>query len=124
MATGKPSDPPVRSDNSRWTAPPEQARPLPGSRRTMRQAAPVTAIWHLGRGLRGGRCETGTYVTHADSAGLEAYVDKVSAPSKFSIFWEMEQGSVMRLAGIPMAPSEAPALLDAEMVEVFETAAA
>jgi hypothetical protein len=42
------------------------------------------------------------YVTHADRAGLEAYVDEVSAPSKFSIFWEMEQGPTMRLAGIPI----------------------
>jgi uncharacterized protein (DUF302 family) len=42
------------------------------------------------------------YVTHADRDGLEAYVEKVSAPSKFSIFWELEQGSVMRLAGIPI----------------------
>jgi uncharacterized protein (DUF302 family) len=42
------------------------------------------------------------YVTHADRKGLEAYVEEVSAPSKFSIFWEMEQGSVMRLAGIPI----------------------
>ena len=40
------------------------------------------------------------YVTHADREGLEAYVDEVSAPSKFSIFWEMEQGPTMRLAGI------------------------
>jgi uncharacterized protein (DUF302 family) len=122
------------------------------------------------------------YVTHADKAGLEAYVDEVSAPSKFSIFWEMEQGPVMRLAGIPIeskfylvgnaviarglfrytaaaglgapvricvsqrdgehtridldqnsaffsqfpetGPSEVPGLLDAEMVKVFENAAA
>lgn len=122
------------------------------------------------------------YVTHADRAGLEAYVGEVSAPSKFSIFWEMEQGSGMRLAGIPIeskfylvgnavvarglfrytaaaglgapvricvsqrdgeqtridldqpsaffsqfpetGPSEVPGLLDAEMVEVFEDAAA
>ena len=42
------------------------------------------------------------YVTHADREGLEAYVEEVSAPSKFSIFWEMEQGSTMRLAGIPL----------------------
>ena len=42
------------------------------------------------------------YVTHADRAGLEAYVDEVSAPTKFSIFWEMEQGPTMRLAGIPI----------------------
>jgi uncharacterized protein (DUF302 family) len=42
------------------------------------------------------------YVTHADREGLEAYVDKISAPSKFSIFWEMEQGPTMRLAGIPI----------------------
>ena len=42
------------------------------------------------------------YVTHADREGLEAYVAEVSAPSKFSIFWEFEQGSGMRLAGIPV----------------------
>src|ERR1700719_2821828 len=42
------------------------------------------------------------YVGHADRDGLEAYVAEVSAPSKFSIFWEMEQGSTMRLAGIPI----------------------
>src|SRR6202048_1000240 len=42
------------------------------------------------------------YVAHADREGLEAYVAAVSAPSKFSIFWEMEQGSTMRLAGIPI----------------------
>src|SRR5260221_12247657 len=122
------------------------------------------------------------YVTHVDRAGLEAYVDEVSAPGKFSIFWEMEQGSGMRLAGIPieskfylvgnavvarglfrytaaaglgapvricvsqrdgeetridldqpsaffrqfpeMAQSDVPGLLDAELVEVFEDAAA
>jgi len=122
------------------------------------------------------------YATHADRAGLESYVDEVSAPSKFSIFWEMEQGPVMRLAGIPIeskfylvgnaviarglfrytgaaglgapvricvsqrdgeqtridldqpsaffskfpevGPSEIPGLLDAEMVKVFEDAAA
>ena len=32
------------------------------------------------------------YVRHADRDGLEAYVAQVSAPSKFSIFWEMDQG--------------------------------
>ena len=42
------------------------------------------------------------YVAHADREGLEAYVDEVSVPSKFSIFWEMEQGPTMRLAGIPI----------------------
>jgi uncharacterized protein (DUF302 family) len=42
------------------------------------------------------------YVTHGDREGVEAYVDEVSSPSKFSIFWEMEQGSTMRLAGIPI----------------------
>jgi uncharacterized protein (DUF302 family) len=42
------------------------------------------------------------YVGHGDREGLEAYVDKVSAPTKFSIFWEMEQGPTMRLAGIPI----------------------
>jgi uncharacterized protein (DUF302 family) len=122
------------------------------------------------------------YVTHLDREGLEAYVDEVSSPSKFSIFWEMEQGTTMRLAGIPieskfylvgnaviarglfrytaaaglgapvricvsqrdgeetridmdhpsaffskfpeMAQSDVPQLLDAEMVKVFEDAAA
>jgi uncharacterized protein (DUF302 family) len=42
------------------------------------------------------------YVVHDDLAGIEAYVDKVAAPSSFSIFWEMEQGTTMRLAGIPI----------------------
>lgn len=42
------------------------------------------------------------YVTHHDRAGLEAYVEKVSTPEKFSIFFEFEQGSTMRLAGIPI----------------------
>jgi uncharacterized protein (DUF302 family) len=42
------------------------------------------------------------YVTHGDREGVEAYVDEVSSPSRFSIFWEMEQGSTMRLAGIPI----------------------
>jgi uncharacterized protein (DUF302 family) len=42
------------------------------------------------------------YVTHTDREGFEAYVDEVSAPSNFSIFWEMEQGPTMRLAGIPI----------------------
>ena len=122
------------------------------------------------------------YMSHGDRAGFEAYVDEVSAPSKFSIFWEMEQGPAMRLAGIPIeskfylvgnaviarglfrytgaaglgapvricvsqrdgeqtridldqvtaffsqfpevAPSDVPGLLDAEMVKVFEDAAA
>jgi uncharacterized protein (DUF302 family) len=122
------------------------------------------------------------YVVHQDKEGLEAYVARVSAPSKFSIFWDFEQGSSFRLAGIPIeskfymvgnaviarglfrytgasglgAPvricvsqrdgeetridldlpsaffskfletreSDVPALLDAEMVKVFEDAAA
>ena len=42
------------------------------------------------------------YVAHGDREGVEAYVAEVSTPSKFSIFWEMEQGSTMRLAGIPI----------------------
>ncbi len=42
------------------------------------------------------------YVGHGDREGLEAYVDEVSAPSKFSIFWEMDQGPAMRLVGIPI----------------------
>src|SRR5579862_8505044 len=40
------------------------------------------------------------YVTHADRAGVEAYVDSTSQP--FTIFWDFEQGSTMRLAGIPI----------------------
>jgi uncharacterized protein (DUF302 family) len=40
------------------------------------------------------------YVTHRDRAGAEAYVDSTSKP--FSIFWDFEQGSTMRLAGIPI----------------------
>src|ERR1700675_2891872 len=40
------------------------------------------------------------YVTHGDRAGVEAYVASTSDP--FSIFWDFEQGSTMRLAGIPI----------------------
>jgi hypothetical protein len=40
------------------------------------------------------------FVTHADRTGFEAYVDQASVPTGFSIFWEFEQGSAMRLAGI------------------------
>jgi uncharacterized protein (DUF302 family) len=40
------------------------------------------------------------YVTHRDRTGVEAYVDATSQP--FSIFWDFEQGSTMRLAGIPV----------------------
>jgi uncharacterized protein (DUF302 family) len=40
------------------------------------------------------------YVTHGNRAGVEAYVDSTSRP--FSIFWDFEQGSTMRLAGIPI----------------------
>jgi uncharacterized protein (DUF302 family) len=40
------------------------------------------------------------YVTHSDRTGVEAYVDSTSTP--FSIFWDFEQGSTMRLAGIPI----------------------
>jgi uncharacterized protein (DUF302 family) len=122
------------------------------------------------------------YVKQGDREGLEAYVEDVSAPSGFSIFWEMNQGPAMRLAGIPIeskfylvgnaviarglfqytaaaglgapvricvsqrdgeetridldevtaffsqfpetGPSDVPRLLDAEMVKVFEDAAA
>ena len=42
------------------------------------------------------------YVTHGDRAGVEAYVESVSKPGPFSIFWDFEQGSAMRLAGIPI----------------------
>jgi uncharacterized protein (DUF302 family) len=42
------------------------------------------------------------HVARGDRDGLEAYVDQVSTPSKFSIFWEMDQGPAMRLAGIPI----------------------
>ena len=41
-------------------------------------------------------------VVPRDKQGLEAYVARVSAPSKFSIFWDFEQGSSFRLAGIPI----------------------
>jgi uncharacterized protein (DUF302 family) len=42
------------------------------------------------------------YVGQRDHEGFEAYVDEVSAPTNFSIFWEMDQGPAMRLAGIPI----------------------
>jgi hypothetical protein len=40
------------------------------------------------------------YVTHRDRAGVDAYVDSTSKP--MAIFWDFEQGSTMRLAGIPI----------------------
>jgi hypothetical protein len=40
------------------------------------------------------------YVTHGNRAGVEAYVDSTSTP--MAIFWDFEQGSTMRLAGIPI----------------------
>jgi len=40
------------------------------------------------------------YVTHGDRAGVDAYVESTSKP--FAIFWDFEQGSTMRLAGIPL----------------------
>jgi uncharacterized protein (DUF302 family) len=40
------------------------------------------------------------YVTHSDRAGVEAYVESTSKP--MAIFWDFEQGSTMRLAGIPI----------------------
>jgi uncharacterized protein (DUF302 family) len=40
------------------------------------------------------------YVTHGDRAGVDAYVDSTSKP--MAIFWDFEQGSTMRLAGIPI----------------------
>jgi hypothetical protein len=40
------------------------------------------------------------YVARGDRPGVEAYVDSTSTP--FSIFWDFEQGSTMRLAGIPV----------------------
>jgi hypothetical protein len=39
-------------------------------------------------------------VTHGDRAGVEAYVNSTSTP--FSVFWDIEQGSTMRLTGIPI----------------------
>jgi uncharacterized protein (DUF302 family) len=42
------------------------------------------------------------YVTSHDHEGLKTYVEQVSAGAKFSIFFEFEQGSSMRLAGIPV----------------------
>src|ERR1700688_1543282 len=40
------------------------------------------------------------YVTHGNRAGVEAYVDSTSKP--MAIFWDFEQGTTMRLAGIPI----------------------
>ena len=40
------------------------------------------------------------YVAQGDRAGVKVYVDSTSKP--FSIFWDFEQGSTMRLAGIPI----------------------
>src|ERR1700731_4132591 len=40
------------------------------------------------------------FVTHRDRPGVEAYVASTSHP--FSIFFDFEQGSTMRLAGIPI----------------------
>ena len=40
------------------------------------------------------------FVTHGNRAGVEAYVDSTSKP--MAIFWDFEQGSTMRLAGIPI----------------------
>lgn len=40
------------------------------------------------------------FVTHGNRAGVEAYVDATSKP--MAIFWDFEQGSTMRLAGIPI----------------------
>jgi uncharacterized protein (DUF302 family) len=40
------------------------------------------------------------FVTHGDRAGVEAYVESTSKP--MAIFWDFEQGSTMRLAGIPI----------------------
>src|SRR6201987_3762701 len=40
------------------------------------------------------------FVTHGNRAGVEAYVESTSKP--MAIFWDFEQGSTMRLAGIPI----------------------
>src|SRR5579862_1837544 len=45
------------------------------------------------------------YVEQGDREGLEAYVKEVSAPSGFSIFWEMNQGPAMRLPEFRSSPS-------------------
>ena len=42
------------------------------------------------------------YLTHHDRKGLEAYVDSVSKPHPFTIFWSFEQGSTFRIADIPI----------------------
>jgi uncharacterized protein (DUF302 family) len=42
------------------------------------------------------------FVEQENRKDLEDYVFQVSAPSGFSIFWEMNQGPAMRLAGIPI----------------------
>src|SRR5580700_9887779 len=40
------------------------------------------------------------FVTHGNRAGVEAYVESTSKP--MAIFWDFEEGSTMRLAGIPI----------------------
>jgi len=41
-------------------------------------------------------------VRQADLDGFDKYMAEASAPTGFSIFWEFEQGSAMRMAGIPI----------------------
>jgi uncharacterized protein (DUF302 family) len=42
------------------------------------------------------------FIEQDNVTALEDYVFEVSAPSGFAIFWEMNQGPAMRLAGIPI----------------------
>ncbi|MER5793777.1 DUF302 domain-containing protein [Streptomyces sp. NPDC001980] len=42
------------------------------------------------------------YMTHQNREGFEAYVTRITAPSNYTIFFDFEQGSAMRLAGIPI----------------------
>lgn len=42
------------------------------------------------------------YMARADREGFEAYVTRVTAPSNYTMFFEFEQGTAMRLAGIPI----------------------
>jgi hypothetical protein len=74
------------------------------------------------------------YATHADREGAEAYVDKVSSPSKpVRVCVSQRDGEETRIDQDQVTaffsqfsetrPSDVPRLLDTEMVKVFEDAA-
>jgi uncharacterized protein (DUF302 family) len=41
-------------------------------------------------------------VQQTEQAEFEKYMSEASTPTGFSVFWEFEQGSAMRMAGIPI----------------------